>query len=234
MRTQFQVKEYSRKRQILFWLSLALCVIVLGVASYIAGSRALGFDSSDMNEMRARVIGLNKQVSQLKKQNKALLDQTVKLKRDAEFNLAGEVTAKEALADAQRELAESKQELTFFRSLLNPEDKNRKLNIHSFILEPKATFDKSKKQTYRLVLTKFRDSMAYKQGKVTLVFEFASGQTVQQKKSYKFKFFQRIYGEVPMSEGKMPNKIVLKLHSNSGTFLFEKTYSWSNLVSGDA
>lgn len=232
MRKQFQVKEYSRKRQIMLWLFMLSLVSALMAGSYIAGSKAMGFDTDDMNDMQSRVINLNEQVAQLKKQNRSLLDKTVKLKRDAEFNRAAEVTAKEVLAEAQTELAESKQELIFFRSLLNPDGDTQKLNIHSFALEPKARPENSEsRQTYRLVLTKFRDSMSYKKGRVTLVFEFASGKTVQQKKQYKFKFFQRVYGEVPTSEGELPIQIVLKLYNKSGTFLLEKTYPWSNLKS---
>lgn len=231
MHTQFQVKEYSRKRQIMLWLFMFTLVLALMVGSYIAGSKALGFDSSDMNEMQSRVISLNEQVVELKKENRFLLDNTVQLKRDAEFNRAAEITAKEVLGEAQKELAESKQELIFFRSLLNPDGDTQKLSIHSFVLEPKASSDEGASgQTYRLVLTKFRDSMAYKRGRATLVFEFASGKTVQQKKAYKFKFFQRIYGEVPTSEGELPTQIVVKLYNKSGAFLLEKTYSWPNLI----
>lgn len=229
MQTQFQVKEYSRKRQIIFWVFLALLVVGLMVASYIAGFKALGFDSGDADDMQARVIGLNKQLVGFKKENKRLLDQAIKLKRDAEFNRAGEVSAKQALAEAQQELAEANQELIFFRSLLKPDEANQKLNIHSLVIESSES-----SQSYLLVLTKFRDSSKHKKGKVDVIFEFASGETIEQKKEYKFKFFQRIYGDVPTLEGEMPEQIVLKLYNNSGKFLFKKTYSWSNLVSGDA
>lgn len=236
MQTQYQIKEYSRRRQLILWSLLVVLVIGLMGASYFAGVHALGVDSRDMENMRSRVIKLNQQVAKLKKENKTLLNQTIKLKRDAEFNRAGEITAKQALAEAQKKLADSNQELIFFKSLLNPDGESQKLKVHSFTLESTASLDDaSTPSMYRLVLTKFRDSTSYKKGHAEFAFKFASGKTVKQIKPYKFKFFQRIYGDVPVIEGKMPNEIVLKLFNSSGSkVLFEKTYPWSNFISGES
>lgn len=234
MKHRFEVKQVDKKKQRIIRLIAFLVILGLMFISFKLGEKALGIDSDDVKELKLRIVKLNERLSDAKSQSRELNEQKIQCERQSEFDRKDVVDAKTALADLQKKMFKAERELSFYQSLLDPdEDENsNKIAVHSFKVQKLAPQEGKNVFAYELVLNQFRDSSTSKKGTANIKVILKNGKNYSFDSAYQFKFYQRLKGKIVLKNGETIAQIVIKLQPEKGLGSTSKTYSWDSLIRG--
>lgn len=239
--SKYQVRQFNPARQRVFLAIGSVIFLAIVAVSFWFGKQRATTDHALLEE---RVELLNEQLNALGKLKQTLLEEKTLLQRSNELDKTAMQAAKEALAESQAEMVELKEELTFYQSLLSPEERKPGLNITSLHLEPAAEAGRYK---YTLVLSQIHQNDRKTKGQVKIglaekvvaededAADTWNVTTALDDQRFAFKFFQRIEGEITLPEG-LENTALLVQVAPVGNRLkpVSQDYNWNLLIGGSS
>ena len=222
------------------WKTRALLIVglvslcLLGWALFEFGRDSAGYDSHDATQAQQSLedlVGdLNDEIKKLREQ-KAILERDAAIERTAYHELDG------SLKLLQTEILELKEELSFYRGIVSPNDAVHGLYLQRFRIEPNG---KTRGYRYRVILTQVLKNDRTARGLVQISVEgILNGEAkvlhlkhVTEKSvkelSYRFKYFQNLEGDIQLPDNFKPQRITVtvipKGRRNQETI--EKTFDW--------
>ena len=213
------------------WGVLAVIVIAFAVGLYMLGEWRGGFNrltnAHKLNELEQQVTRLTAENREQREQA-ALAERMELIDREA----YGEV--RESLMRLQEENLELREQVEFYRGIVSPSERSVGLNVESFKLYSAGEENLFR---YELVLTQVLNNDRLVQGAVTLRLQGVSeGELLEKdfrelspndsvKEDLRFRYFQRLEGDIRLPDGLMPREVVVLL-APKGRKKVEKTFPW--------
>ncbi len=231
------------QRPYLWLLSLVgiLCLVMLSLwFSYEYGRNIAGYDSASadayigqlqaqLDEAQAEIVESNRQATMLKRNSRIDGDASAQLK--------------ETLVQAQSEVLELKKELSFYKSIVAPEQGSRSIAIQTIQLKQNTAggYD------YKIMVSQRGRNDRFARGTIDVTIEgLKKGQPVtlkladvsnETKKPMKFgfKYFQNFEGVMTLPEAFLPEIIRVKVKPSSAKIkAIDEQFAWSDLTAGGA
>ncbi|MFQ5469895.1 MAG: DUF6776 family protein [Gammaproteobacteria bacterium] len=221
-------------------------IVVLLLVTCIAGGwfvfdygrQRAGFDRQRADAERDKFKGLLRQsqasIEGLRKQN-ARLTQAMEVDKFAYSEV------EQSLQDLQNEVLDLKEELAFYRGIINPEDLARGLQIQSFRIEKGV---EPGQYSYRVILTHYNNSAFRMRGNIQMAIlgvhegvekllsqsDFLANNSAK-KINYRFKYFQELSGKILIPEGFVPVKVeITVIAKDRKKSSFTKSYQWQDAL----
>ncbi len=231
------------RRPALWGLSflLVLCLIALLLwASYEYGRGVAGYDSG--NE-RAYIDLLQAQLEESEAEILESNRQATMLERNSRIDDDASVQLKETLAQAQNEALELKKELSFYKSIVSPEQGGRSLAVQTIQLLKNAEGG----YQYKITVSQRGRNDRFARGTIdisikgisngqplTLALAKVANETKNPLK-FSFKYFQKFEGVMNLPEAFQPDSIHIKVKPSTGKLkAVEEQFAWSDLTAGGA
>lgn len=229
------------QRPLLWLISLVFMILFLAVSLWSAfeyGRYVAGFDSADADTY---IYELQKQLEEthanvIESQRKASM-----LERNSQIDDDATVQIKDTLAKVQHEALELKKELSFYKSIVAPEQGERSLAIQKVELKP----DENGGYYYKIMVSQRGRNDRYARGNIDIsVAGVKKGQPVTlklaevsdaAKKSitFGFKYFQNFEGVMNLPEAFYPDYLLVKVTPSTGKIkALDEQYEWSDLTAG--
>lgn len=213
---------YSRWRQLLAALAVALVVLVAAVLGYWLGGAKVTVDTIRLASLEIHNRANAAEIDQLRH---ALVDARLAQTIDAE----AAQSLRQTLSGLRDELAGLREEVTFYKSLMAPSDEDVGLQIAGFEVTP----GRRKRQfTYRLLLTQVETRRDWIQGTVSLEVRgrrdspdgpaeevLALTDLTKQEPypvPYRFRYFQDIAGTLTLPDGFEPVAVQVSVNPGGG------------------
>ena len=218
-----------------------LCIILLSLwFSFEYGRQAAGFDSSDadayigqlqaqLEETQAEIVESNRQATMLKRNSR--------IDDDASGQL------KETLAEAQNEVLELKKELSFYKSIVAPEQGSRSIAIQTIQLKQNDAGGYS----YKIMVSQRGRNDQFARGTIDVTIEgVKKGQPVTLKLAevsndtkkpmkFGFKYFQNFEGVMNLPAQFLPDSLRVKVKPSTAKIKsIDEQFAWSDLTAGGA
>jgi Family of unknown function (DUF6776) len=231
------------QRPYLWILSLLviICIVLSSLwLSFEYGRSTAGYDSADadayieqlqsqLDEAQAEIVESSRQATMLKRNN--LIDD------DASVQL------KESLTQAQSEVLKLKKELSFYKSIVSPEQGGRSVAIQTIQLNK----DAGGGYRYKIMVSQRGRNDQFARGTidvtiegvkkgqpVTLKLEEVSNDTKKPMK-FGFKYFQNFEGIMNLPEAFYPDFLRVKVKPSTAKIKsIDEQFAWSDLTAGGA
>ncbi len=226
------------------WLAsllLVICLIILSLwVSYEYGRNIAGYDSANAD---AYIDQLQTQLDEAQAEIVESTRQATMLKRNSRIDDDASVQLKQTLAEAQSEALELKKELSFYKSIVAPEQGSRSIAIQTIQLKQNAdgTYD------YKIMVSQRGRNDRFARGTIDVSIEgVQKGQPVtlkladvsnETKKPMKFgfKYFQNFEGVMTLPAAFLPDYVRVKVRPSTGKIKsIDEQYAWSDLTAGGA
>lgn len=217
---------------------VAVVVLMLAAAIfYWSGYRAA---TAMPAQERHELTDLKGQVKYLTKRNQELTDLAARLGRSGQIDKEAASRVQKSLNDLEAQLASANEELAFYRSIVSPSGDDKAVHVQRFQLKPAAS---KGRYSFSLVLTQMMRRRTI-EAKGNIVAEIVGQQggkartlnlshLTKVNMRFAFKYFQDFEGAFTLPAGFTPEKIVIKVRSDThnlkGT---QKTYSWGQALKG--
>ena len=226
------------------WIATAIlmvCTVVAGFwLSFEYGRKVAGYHSAETDTY----------IQQLKEQLEESEAKIIESKRRATMiernsRIDGDASAqlKETLAQAQSEALELKKELSFYKSIVAPEQGSRSLAIQTIQLKKGDAGGFS----YKIMVTQRGRNDEFARGTIEVTIEgVGKGKSVTYKLSelskdtkkpmkFGFKYFQNFEGVMNLPDGFQPDTIRVKVNPKTGKIkAVDEQFAWSDLTAGGA
>ena len=231
------------RHPVLWGLSfLAICCLILFLlwSSYEYGRRVAGYDRG--NE-RAYIELLQAQLEESEAEILESKRQATMLERNSRIDDDASVQLKEILAKAQNEALELKKELSFYKSIVAPEQGERNVAIQTIQLSENAEGG----YQYKITVSQRGRNDQFARGTIdvsikgisngqplTLALAKVANETKNPLK-FSFKYFQKFEGVMKLPEAFQPDSLHIKVKPSSGKLkTVEEQFAWSDLTAGGA
>ncbi len=227
------VVHRSRWRIALRIAAVALLVLAAGLLFEYGRYRG-GYDvraeAAARDALAERIVELTAERDALKRRL-AGIEQASRVDRQAYESI------KQQLADEQAEIQELRQQVGFYRSIVNDGDLHRGLYIQNLQVQP----DGDGGYRYRLILTRYMDRKRRAQGRIVLVVDGrrdgrpsrieVKGAAKQNR--FRFRYFQEVAGQLSLPAGFAPERIVVRaIPTGKGHGpVVERIFAWNELFS---
>ncbi|MFW2372467.1 MAG: DUF6776 family protein [Gammaproteobacteria bacterium] len=233
----------SIQRPYLWLLSLLVIIAVLVLAflmTFEYGRQAAGFVQSDTDE---QIAFLQQQIVDLSERNDDLLRQNAKLVRGHNIDKDAGSQVNRTLADAQSQILEMKEELTFYRSIVTPNKSKRSIVVKKVQLVAES----AGRYKYKVVLIQDGRQDVAVRGQVEFSFEgeqvdgtvvrldlpTVSVKKTSKRQKFGFKYFQNFEGSIRIPEDFTPITMFVRvLPSSSRVPRVEEVLAWDDILSG--
>jgi hypothetical protein len=236
--THVIVKSHHPKKKKIFAVLFIVAVVLAGWLLFEYGRSRAGFDglraARTESVLQSRIKALEEEKGDLSAQN-AILTQASEIDRQAYSEVD------RSLSELQSEILELKEEVAFYRGIVNSPEAGRGLHIQSFRLESSGD---TQHFHYRLILTQYVKNNRLISGTVSMVVGgVQDGQQVElthariagdgkHSMKFKFKYFQELEGDIELPAGFLPLRVNLKAGTDGrGKAAAERTFSWSDVAS---
>ena len=237
-----QTKQIITVQQPLLWLLsfvVIFCMILILLwISFEYGRKVAGFHSADaeayigqlqeqLEESQAQIIESNRQATMLERNSRIDGDASVQLK--------------ETLAQAQNEALELKKELSFYKSIVSPEQGDRSLAIQTIQLKK----NEEGGYNYKIMVSQRGRNDHFARGSIDVSIEGVDkGQPVvltlaevskDTKKPMKFgfKYFQNFEGVMNLPAAFQPDSLHVIVKPSTGKIkTVDEQFAWSDLTAG--
>jgi len=225
-------------------LRKALLGVALGVAALLAV--AVAFDFGHWQQVLAGSVSagrqgeLRRELKRLREENGSLRFELTRLERAAEVDAASRRDNQRQLVAMQKEVAELKRELAFFRDVMGATEVESQTQVKGVQLESLTTRGYF---TYRLVLTHVDKDDKVAEGRLRIglsgslrgeqkALEFAelvdSGPA---ELPFKFKHFRLIEGTLKLPEGFVPRELTVDVFNTApARGAVSETYDWAAVL----
>ena len=226
------------------WIATAILIVCTVIAalwlSFEYGRKVAGYHSTETDAY----------IQQLKQQLEESQAEIIESKRRATMiernsRIDGDASAelKETLAQAQSEALKLKKELSFYKSIVAPEQGSRSLAIQTVQLKK----DDAGGFSYKIMVTQRGRNDQFARGTVDVTVEGVDkGKSVTYKLSeltkdtkvpmkFGFKYFQNFEGVMNLPDGFQPDAIRVKVNPKTGKLkALDEQFAWSDLTAGGA
>ena len=215
----------------LFGVMLALLVIGVGVGMFLLGEWRGGFNRLESD----RKIGeLSQEVARLSAENLEQREQSARLERIQLIDRQAYGDVRESLMRLQEENLELREQVEFYRGIVSPSERSVGVNVESFTLDPAGEKNLIR---YELVLTQVLNNDRLVNGVVTLTLKGVADGRLEEKdfralspndsvkQDLRFRYFQRLAGDIRLPDGFVPREVVVSL-APKGRKKVEKTFPW--------
>jgi len=227
----------------LWLLSLVgiICAVLLAVwSSYEYGRSVAGFDSSNSD---AYIEQLQAQLEESQAEIVESTRQATMLKRNSRIDDDASVQLKETLAQVQDEALKLKKELSFYKSIVAPEQGDRSIAIQTIQIKQ----NEGGGYHYKIMVSQRGRNDRFARGTIEVSIEGVNkGQPVilklaevsnDTKKPMKFgfKYFQNFEGVLTLPATFQPDSIRVKVNPKTGKIkAIDEQFAWSDLTAGGA
>jgi hypothetical protein len=231
----------SVQRPQLWIASFVAVLVVIGIliwAAFVYGQFMAGHDRMAASD---RATDLEQQVDRLVSQNEELQRQNAKLSRDMGIDRDAGGQVEKELTKAQAQILDMKEELTFYRSIVQTNKTARAVNIKKMTVEA----DNQGQYRYKMVLVQDGRNDNPVRGTVEFYLEGSRGgehvemlewptvsvAKVDKQQKFGFKYFQNFEGAIKIPDKFVPSSIHVKvLSTTSGVANVEETYPWDAML----
>jgi hypothetical protein len=238
-RQTHQIIAIQRPGLWLLSLVIILCMLLIFLwLSFEYGRQVAGYNSADAD---AYINQLMTQLEEAQAENIESNRQATMLERNSQIDDDASVQLKEALAQAQNEALELKKELSFYKSIVAPEQGSRSLAIQTVQLKKNEEGGYS----YKIMVSQRGQNDKFVRGTIAVSIEGVSkGQPVTLKLAevsndtknpmkFGFKYFQNFEGLMNLPEAFQPDFLHIKVNPSTGKIkAVEEQFVWSDLTAG--
>jgi hypothetical protein len=237
-----QTKKIITIQQPKLWLLsfvLILCMILISLLiSFEYGRKVAGYNSADAD---AYISQLQEQLEESQAEIIETQRQATMLERNSQIDDGASVQLKETLAQVQGEAAELKKELSFYKSIVSPEQGDRSLAIQTIQLKQ----NEEGGYHYKIMVSQRGRNDQFARGSINVSIEGVDkGQPVtlmlsevskEAKKPLKFgfKYFQNFEGVMNLPVAFQPDSLHVKVKPSTGKIkTVDEQFAWSDLTAG--
>ena len=222
-------------------LLLIICIFMLSLwFSFEYGRNIAGYDSADAD---AYIEQLQAQLEEAQGEIVESNRQATMLKRNSRIDDDASVQLKDTLAQVQNEALELKKELSFYKSIVAPEQGDRSIAIQTIQLKKNETggYD------YKVMLSQRGRNDRFARGTIDVSIEgVKKGQPVTLKLAdvsndtkkpmkFGFKYFQNFEGVLNLPASFLPDYFRVKVNPSAGKIKsIDEQFTWSDLTAGGA
>ena len=229
------------KRPLLWLLSFTAIVCIMLILlkfSFDYGRDTAGFDSADSSEY------INLLQSQLEESQAEIIEterRATMLKRSSQIDVDASEQIKDTLAQAQDEVLELKKELSFYKSIVAPEQGGRSLAIQTVQLRKNENGD----YHYKVMVSQRgrNDKLARgtvsvrikgtKKGKAVTYSLSDVSKDVKTPMKFGFKYFQKFEGVMNLPAAFEPESLHVKVNPSTAKIkAIDEQFVWSDLTAG--
>jgi len=237
--SQLIIKSYTPFK---YWSKVVVVTILLVLltwGAYELGYFRAGFDNVDLRDQRD---ALAKRMDEVDRFNKVLREKNAVLEQSKRIDKAAMTNVDDTIQDLQKEILELKEEVSFYRGIVSPNEIDSSVKITSMEVHQVGTADK-RGFRYKLVLTQPRAKKSIIKGSGSITFTGLLGshqkslslsevtQKRQTKLSLRFKYFQNIEGDIVLPKGFEPTGVEIKLSPQGrGLSDIHKNYDWADIL----
>lgn len=226
-----------------YWLMSALGVLFLVALSlwfsYERGRYAGGFDSVAAAE---KVSNLEQSLIELRNEMAGMQTSNTALERNNHIEKDASRQVKETILKLQDEILRLNEEVTFYRSIVSPQETKRRLYIQDLLFVRKGASE----YEYTIVVTQRGNNHQVVRGTMRVTFDGLKngqpaksldlGDLIVPKENNKFKlgfkYFQRFQGTVIIPEGFTPSALRIQVVPNSSRLVsIDKVVDWATVSS---
>lgn len=226
-----------------FWLlvTTAALVIVLAGAAY-----AVYWYSSNAKNIAAyspEIAELHQQVDFLQKENEKLKLDLAKAQRSIAIDYEAGQMLQQTIMEREVELEKLNEELTFYKSIVDPDNQNKGVSLRRFSLNTGAKDGQyrfrlvvaqsgGKKTTSGTVVIRIQGRLQDDVIKTLGWKDISVGKDSQP--AFRFQYFEKLEGVFQLPEGFEPEHILIKLQPrNSKVEASQQSFSWEAALKGD-
>lgn len=225
----------------LFNIAVLLCIIMSAIwGAFEYGRYIAGFDSADtdayieqlraqLEESQAEIVESNRRAT--------MLEHNSQIDDDASAQL------KKSLAQAQNEVLELKKELSFYKSIVAPEQGSRSIAIQTIQLKQNETGDyhfkimvsqRGRNDQFARGTIKVRIDGTSEGKPVTLQLADVS-KDVKKPMKFGFKYFQNFEGVMTLPDAFQADTLHINVKPSTGKIkAVDEQFAWSDLTAGGA
>ena len=222
-------------------LVLIICIFLLSLwFSFEYGRNIAGYDSADAD---AYIDQLQGQLEEAQGEMVESTRQATMLKRNSRIDDDASSQLKGTLAQAQSEVLELKKELSFYKSIVAPEQGDRSIAIQTIQLKK----NESGGYNYKIMVSQRGRNDRFARGTIDVSIEgVRKGQPVTLKLSevsndtkkpmkFGFKYFQNFEGVLTLPASFLPDYLRVKVKPSVGKIKsLDEQFAWSDLTAGGA
>ncbi|MDH5302004.1 MAG: hypothetical protein OEW58_11640 [Gammaproteobacteria bacterium] len=232
------VRHHSPLQRIIIWAVGILLLVASGYGLYFFGNHRAGFDATDAI---IREEGLKSAISELERQNTDLRDRVALLDRSTQMDQQAYLDVNSNLRSLQEEVLELREEVAFYRGIVSPDEAASGLRVERIAFAKSGSNERL--YHYQMVLTQ----VLKQQGNATGVVVFkvhgtqaGRARTLAQEEislrressqSFKFRYFQKMEGDVILPEGFTPRTIDVSMNGGRGKSVTQ-SFAWDVAVKG--
>lgn len=234
--------EHQASHKSNFWLLIALAILAIMLAGaayaiywFSTNAEATVAGSAELSELRQQVAFLQKENEKLKL-DFAKADRSVAIDQEAGSLL------QETIMQREEELKKLNEELTFYKSIVDPDSKQKGLSLRQFRLEASGS---DRQYRYRLVVAQSGGKKSTS-GTVVIRIQGRQGDALKTlswkeiaigkkaEPAFRFQYFEKLEGVFQLPEGFAPEHILIKLQPRkSGDEATQQSFSWEAALKGD-
>ncbi len=220
----------SSHSKVIVWAILTLVVLVAGGAIYRYGLSQGGFEFSLASLKQSR---FRDTVKQLRNENQELRETLARAERGLQVNETTYSELDDSLKVSAKQIVNLREEISFYRNILSPANKQPGVRIQSLHIEPT---EKVSLFQYKLVVIQAlkHERQVYGRAKFEISGLQAGKNTVLQYPGtnsraivVNFKYFQDIEGKFKLPENFTPSRVKVRITTRGrGGKTIEKEYNW--------
>jgi hypothetical protein len=230
--------HHPRLRQLMIG-TLVLAIIAAGWLLFEYGRKRAGFDAHEARQQQGL---LETRIAALNSENSRLSGRITQLEQAGEIDRRAHDEVSRSLSDLQTELLEIRQEVEFYRGIVNADDAGVSgLKIQTLKLRQDA---EPRQYQFRLILSQLATTNTRIRGHAELAVsgildgeqveishrDLAGGQATAL--PFDLRHFQEIRGNISLPEGFVPLRLMLKVTPGAGNAaVLERNYMWAEVVS---
>jgi len=237
--SQLIIKSYTPFK---YWskvVFITIILIVLAWGTYELGYYRAGFDNKDLRDQRN---SLAKRMDEVERFNKVLREKNAVLEQSKRIDKAAMTNVDDTIQDLQKEILELKEEVSFYRGIVSPNEVDSSIKIASMEIHPVGDAEKGRFR-FKLVLTQPRNKKSIIQGRgsITLTGLLGSKQKTlslaevtnarMRQLDVRFKYFQNIEGNIVLPKGFEPTAVIIEISpKGKGLSDIHKNFDWADIL----
>lgn len=235
-------RDWEPRHKTNFWFLVTLAVLVL----VLAGSAFLvyWYNSNDRNVIPAapELAELRQQLEFLTEENERLALKLAKAERSVAIDQEAGASLQQTIIEREDEVKKLREELTFYKSIVDPETKQKGITIREFQL---TSGTKDRQYRYKLVAAQSTSKKSVA-GKVVIRIQGREGEKVktldwsalavakEKAPQFRFQYYQKLEGVFKVPKGFEPEHILIKLAPSRGKVeAIQQSYSWETAFRGN-
>lgn len=238
LETRFLLTVQRPGMWLLSFIIIVLLVLAVVWLSYEYGRRVAGFDASQVEQ---QIQGLQQQLEQAQADLAASQHQAAILERNSQIDGDATSELQATLTLTQNEVLELKKELTFYKSIVSPEDTKRAVAIQTIQMDA----DGEGGYNYRIMLSQRGRNDRFVRGKLIVSFKGSQdgeatviplknvSKQVTAPLKLGFKYFQNFEGKLQLPVTFRPELMRVQVKPSSKQLdPVDEQFAWTDLTAG--